>query len=779
MKKNDWKKLLSIGVAAIMAVSLSACGNSKGEDNKGNNGGGTNSDLAKQYVYSYDMVPIKMENGETSIQNIYYANDRVYTLANVYYMTEEKSTNSMQLYSFKSDGSDVQNVTLEVADSSEEVQNSWVGPIDIGEDGSIVGINELYKEDYSDPENPIYENQTYLISWNQDGTQKWSKQLELNSSEDSYSYINNLSVAGDGKVNIILGGDKSELLQLDGEGNEISRNELNLDGIENLNSIYVKEDGKLLITLFNEDWSKMSACTYDLSTNTLSEKIELAANISMYNTYPGSKTDFILTNSLGVYTYNIGDAEVTQIMSYVNSDLATDYIQGIVMIDEEHFVAAFPDSDYNMQVGIFTKVDPNDIPDKSILVLGANYLDTNTRMRVIDFNKSSEKYRITVKDYSTYNTSEDYMASYTKMNNDIIAGNMPDILVADAQMPIDNYIAKGLIADVGELIAKDEELSKKKFMENVFDAYKVDGKLYYVIPNFTVGTVIGKASVVGDREGWNMEEMQQVLAGLPEDTNLFADMTRSTFLYQIMQYGGSDFVDVSTGKCNFDSPEFINLLEFAQSLPEEINYDYENENYWKGLENQYRENKTVLMMTSIYMIKNMNYTINGQFGEDVNFIGFPNENRNGSVISANQNYVISSKSKNLDGAWEFLRYYLTDEFQTSQDMWGMPVEMEAFMAQAKTALERPYWVNEKGEKEEYDDTFNVNGEEIILPPMSEEQMNQIIDFVKSVNRRSYYNESISKIVEEEAAAFFAGQKSASDVANVIQSRVQIYVNENR
>lgn len=779
MKKNDWKKLLSIGVAAIMAVSLSACGNSKGGDNKGNNGGGANSDLAKQFVYSYEMVPIDMENGETSIQNIYYANDRVYTLANVYHMTEEKSTNSMQLYSFKSDGSDVQNVTLEVADSSEEVQNSWVGPIDIGEDGSIVGINELYKEDYSDPENPIYENQTYLISWNQDGTQKWSKQLELNSSEDSYSYINNLSVAGDGKVNIILGGDKSELLQLDREGNEISRNELNLDGIENLNSIYVKEDGKLLITLFNEDWSKMSACTYDLSTNTLSEKIEMAANISMYNTYPGSKTDFILTNSLGVYTYNVGDAEVTQIMSYVNSDLATDYIQGIVMIDEEHFVAAFPDSDYNMQVGIFTKVDPKDIPDKSILVLGANYLDTNTRKRVIDFNKSSEKYRITVKDYSTYNTSEDYMASYTKMNNDIIAGNMPDILVADAQMPIDNYIAKGLIADVGELIAKDEELSKKKFMENVFDAYKVDGKLYYVIPNFTVGTVIGKASVVGDREGWNMEEMQQVLAGLPEDTNLFADMTRSTFLYQIMQYGGSDFVDVSTGKCNFDSPEFINLLEFAQSLPEEINYDYENENYWKGLENQYRENKTVLMMTSIYMIKNMNYTINGQFGEDVNFIGFPNENRNGSVISANQNYVISSKSKNLDGAWEFLRYYLTDEFQTSQDMWGMPVEMEAFMAQAKTALERPYWVNEKGEKEEYDDTFNVNGEEIILPPMSEEQMNQIIDFVKSVNRRSYYNESISKIVEEEAAAFFAGQKSASDVANVIQSRVQIYVNENR
>ena len=35
------------------------------------------------------------------------------------------------------------------------------------------------------------------------------------------------------------------------------------------------------------------------------------------------------------------------------------------------------------------------------------------------------------------------------------------------------------------------------------------------------------------------------------------------------------------------------------------------------------------------------------------------------------------------------------------------------------------------------------------------------------------------IVNEEAALFFDGQKSARDVAGVIQSRVQIYVDENQ
>jgi len=41
------------------------------------------------------------------------------------------------------------------------------------------------------------------------------------------------------------------------------------------------------------------------------------------------------------------------------------------------------------------------------------------------------------------------------------------------------------------------------------------------------------------------------------------------------------------------------------------------------------------------------------------------------------------------------------------------------------------------------------------------------------------NDEITNIITEEAEAFFKGQKSVSDVANVIQSRVQVYVNENR
>ena len=40
------------------------------------------------------------------------------------------------------------------------------------------------------------------------------------------------------------------------------------------------------------------------------------------------------------------------------------------------------------------------------------------------------------------------------------------------------------------------------------------------------------------------------------------------------------------------------------------------------------------------------------------------------------------------------------------------------------------------------------------------------------------NSEVLKIINEEAAAYFSGQKSVDEVASIIQSRIKIYVSEN-
>ena len=56
-----------------------------------------------------------------------------------------------------------------------------------------------------------------------------------------------------------------------------------------------------------------------------------------------------------------------------------------------------------------------------------------------------------------------------------------------------------------------------------------------------------------------------------------------------------------------------------------------------------------------------------------------------------------------------------------------------------------------------------------------EGIRQLIEIARPLSRES---EEIYSIIGEEAAPYFAGQKSAAEVAKIIQSRIQIYVSEN-
>lgn len=52
-------------------------------------------------------------------------------------------------------------------------------------------------------------------------------------------------------------------------------------------------------------------------------------------------------------------------------------------------------------------------------------------------------------------------------------------------------------------------------------------------------------------------------------------------------------------------------------------------------------------------------------------------------------------------------------------------------------------------------------------------------WLDSFNRWKNISAIAINIITEEAAPYFAGQKNVNEVADIIQNRVQIYVNENR
>lgn len=767
MKKGIWKKGLAFALAVVMTLGLGACGGKGGDDN---------GQLAKENVYSFqEIVPV---SDQENISGLTYRDGRLYMLVTQYEYDEEgNGKETFGYYSFNTDGSDKNFV--ELVRSEREESYSYMNSTLFADGETIYGVENSIFEDYSDPDNSIYEDRYYLSCWDMEGKLLWSERID-NADPEGYTYCNYLLNGGEGRALAIMGGSKYEAVVYGPDGKEVIRRELDQNLFERTNGVFTRSDGTLMVMSYNDDWTKFYMQSYDIESGNTGEQTEITFS-NNFSVYQGVNSDLLLTNGMGVYTWNVGDAEPKMLMSYVNSDLPTNNMRYIQIVDDQHFAAVYNDiNNWETKLGYFTYVDPADIPDREVLVLGGEYFSSDLKSRVIDFNKTNDRYRITLKDYSIYNTNDDWNAGHTRLNNDITSGQMPDIMVMNDISSYSNYVSKGVLADVGKLLEADEELGKLEYLQNVRDAFSIGGKLYAVVPSFNVRTMIAKKSLVGEPEVWTMADVEAVLATMPEGATAFGDMMRDSYLFYVMSYAGQDFVDLETGKCNFNSQSFIEMLEYAKTLPTEYPEDYWENYDYSSYQSQYRENRSLLCDMYMSNIQDAKMTIKGLMGEEITFVGFPTAQGGGSTLSAgNYTFVLSARSKHLDGAWAFVRQFLTPEYQSSDELYDMPVLKSAFLERAKKATERPYWTDEDGNKEYYDDTWYINGEDIVLEPFTQEEVDEICEFIYSVNRTPYYNEDITNIITEEAAAFFEGQKSVQDVVDIIQSRAQVFVNENR
>ena len=91
-----------------------------------------------------------------------------------------------------------------------------------------------------------------------------------------------------------------------------------------------------------------------------------------------------------------------------------------------------------------------------------------------------------------------------------------------------------------------------------------------------------------------------------------------------------------------------------------------------------------------------------------------------------------------------------------------------------------YILDENGERKPiaigmFSDGINIY-EIYAVSPHQAEQLREVIN---TSTKLMDNDQSITDIVLEQAAAYFAGQKSAEEVARLIQSKVNIYINEQR
>jgi multiple sugar transport system substrate-binding protein len=130
-------------------------------------------------------------------------------------------------------------------------------------------------------------------------------------------------------------------------------------------------------------------------------------------------------------------------------------------------------------------------------------------------------------------------------------------------------------------------------------------------------------------------------------------------------------------------------------------------------------------------------------------------------------FAINKNSKMAPEAWKFIKTLLSDEIQSSSDMYYFPVNNNALKAKAAEEIARNY-IYKSNEMQK-------SGRKI--KPLTQEGVNFVNKMIGELKAVPYFEPQAGKIVSDVAEEYFSGKKSAEEAAKMIQSKISIYLGE--
>lgn len=179
--------------------------------------------------------------------------------------------------------------------------------------------------------------------------------------------------------------------------------------------------------------------------------------------------------------------------------------------------------------------DPNAsaVASKTLTVFSL-YENDVVQQAVVAFNRMQSdvtvEYTIAM-NQSTGGTEQDYIKA---LNTELLAGEGPDVIILDG-MPIDSYIQKGVLADIGSAVDSAEEVLPNVRAASVSD----DGKLYAMPTQIGLPLAIANASYDGAFDSLS------ALADECEQSGAIPLLSSAAFSYQtlaevLLKYYGRD-----------------------------------------------------------------------------------------------------------------------------------------------------------------------------------------------------------------------------------------------
>ncbi len=526
--------------------------------------------------------------------------------------------------------------------------------------------------------------------------------------------------------------------------------------------IQVREDGRILV--LEKDYFNNFVNLLEINRQT-GKKKELVKQIKNTDTCrfaSGNDPDkiFFLTDE-GLLQCDHSGREICEIfrLSDINVAKALD-VKAILQVSDGSWHALIDtgektDKEYFYNYNFF-KIQKTDkvMRELTLALTNAEPLQiSECRDAAVLFNKAQDAVRVVVKNYE----------SVDELAKEILAGKIPDLIdISDASIR-GSLEKKGLLEDLHGFLTRDTELSKVDFLDKALEIYEKNGALWAIPEKVSMMALIGNEDYLADREGWTFNEFKDFISDLPEPVASRKYLVRSDFLQYVCPVLLPHFVDFSAGNCNFETEEFYEILEFIKNCSDNKYGEMDFERFY----DEVRSGEFRMIMAGITGIQDYELLIS-MYSRNGKIIGFPSDDRNGVyVVPEGCAIAITTKCQEKEAAWGFVKYFLTGEEHASG-------AIPSYVPNYKSMIQEAY-----DETENHKPQMQIAYGNIYLdiPYAGKEDIEAFEKLLYNGYAAKVGDKTIVQIIQEEAESFFKGQDTVRQVAERIQNRVQLYLNE--
>ncbi|MCL2588561.1 MAG: hypothetical protein FWD84_04035, partial [Oscillospiraceae bacterium] len=247
----------------------------------------------------------------------------------------------------------------------------------------------------------------------QDGSEILMEEIDIVPAGANWFHVDRAFFTTDGRMVLTAWADRGmELYLVDSDRRVIGQIEA-----ESVHSIGETQDGRVMA----QDWDSEGDDFFqvlreiDFETGDFGEVFRVTLT-NMRNLFPapeGAAFDLLVDDGSHLFGYHLETGERTLILNWIEAGLASDWDYHVGFLANDGISVLTSDwidagdgmpSSFATELITLARTSRADVPERTIITLGAVHIWGEVRTQIVAFNRASHTHEIRVRDYGMYNT---------------------------------------------------------------------------------------------------------------------------------------------------------------------------------------------------------------------------------------------------------------------------------------------------------------------------------------------------------------------------------------